>query len=84
MYGVELEIVMNELRKNQNFNFDLQIPPTLPNGTYLVTLPYEWIYIYKGPKLLKCRIINLLEEYFLLLNTFHTFFVTCTNFKKKA
>ena len=28
-----LEIVMNELRKNQKFHFDLQIPPTLPNGT---------------------------------------------------
>ena len=28
-----LEIVMNELRRNQNFNFDLQIPPMLPNGT---------------------------------------------------
>ena len=32
-YGKKVEIVMNELRKNQNFNFDLQIPPTLPNGT---------------------------------------------------
>ena len=40
-----------ESRKNQNFHFDLQIPPTLLNGTYLVlTLPYDWIYIYKGPK----------------------------------
>ena len=31
--STNLEIVMNELRKNQNFDFDLQIPPTLPNGT---------------------------------------------------
>ena len=30
-----LEIVMNELRKNQNFHFDLQIHPTLINSTYL-------------------------------------------------
>ena len=30
-----LEIVMNELRKNQNFHFDLQIHPTLLNSTYL-------------------------------------------------
>ena len=30
-----VEIVMNELRKNKNFHFDLQIPPTLLNGTYL-------------------------------------------------
>ena len=41
----------------------------------------DWIYTYKGPKFSKCRIISLLEEYFLLLNTFYTFFVTCTNFK---
>ena len=31
----EVEIVMNELRKNQNFHFDLQIHPTLLNSTYL-------------------------------------------------
>ena len=31
----KLEIVMNELRKNQNFHFDLQIHPTLLNSTYL-------------------------------------------------
>ena len=30
-----LEIVMNEMRKNQNFHFDLQIHPTLINSTYL-------------------------------------------------
>ena len=29
-----LEIVMNELRKNQNFHSDLQIHPTLLNSTY--------------------------------------------------
>ena len=32
---IPLEIVMNEMRKNQNFHFDLQIHPTLINGTYL-------------------------------------------------
>ena len=32
---LKLEIVMNELRKNQNFHFDLQIHPTLLNSTYL-------------------------------------------------
>ena len=30
-----LEIVMNEMRKNQNFHFNLQIHPTLINSTYL-------------------------------------------------
>ena len=30
-----LEIVMNEMRKNQNFPFDLQIHPTLLNSTCL-------------------------------------------------
>ena len=33
--GQKLEIVMNEMRKNQNFHFDLQIHPTLINSTYL-------------------------------------------------
>ena len=33
--AVHVEIVMNELRKNQNFHFDLQIHPTLLNSTYL-------------------------------------------------
>ena len=28
--GVVLEIVMNEMRKNQTFHFDLQIHPTHP------------------------------------------------------
>ena len=32
---LKLEIVMNEMRKNQNFHFDLQIHPTLNNSTYL-------------------------------------------------
>ena len=32
--AVHVEIVMNELRKNQNFHFDLQIHPAL-NNTYL-------------------------------------------------
>ena len=31
----KIEIVMNELRKNQNFHLDLQIHPTLLNSTYL-------------------------------------------------
>ena len=31
----KVEIVMNELRKNPNFHFDLQIHPTLLNSTYL-------------------------------------------------
>ena len=35
MKGGWLEIVMNELRKNQNFHFDLQIHPTLLNSTCL-------------------------------------------------
>ena len=30
-----VEIVMDELQKNQNFHFDLQIHPTLVNSTYL-------------------------------------------------
>ena len=30
-----LEIVMNEMRKNQTFHFDLQIHPTLLNSTCL-------------------------------------------------
>ena len=30
-----LEIVMNEMRKNQTFHFDLQIHPTLLNSTSL-------------------------------------------------
>ena len=33
--GSPVEIVMNELRKNQKFHFDLQVPPTLLNSTYL-------------------------------------------------
>ena len=61
-----LEIVMNELRKNQNLHFDLQIHPTLLNSTYLHCQMTGFMYIYKGPKFLKCRIISLLEEYFLL------------------
>ena len=35
----KLEIVMNELRKNQNFHFDLQIHPTLLYMAYSVA---EW------------------------------------------
>ena len=31
----KLEIVINEMRKNQNFHFDLQIHPTLISSTYL-------------------------------------------------
>ena len=31
----KLEVVMYEMRKNQNFHFDLQIHPTLINSTYL-------------------------------------------------
>ena len=31
----KLEIVMNEMRKNQKFHFDLQIHPTLLNSTCL-------------------------------------------------
>ena len=34
-YVTEVEIVMNELRKNQNFHFDLQIHLTLLNSTCL-------------------------------------------------
>ena len=33
--AVHVEIVMNELRKNQNFHFDLDIHPTFLNSTYL-------------------------------------------------
>ena len=33
--AIALEMVMSELRKNQNFHFDLQIHPTLLNSTYL-------------------------------------------------
>ena len=32
---LDLEIVMNEMRKNQKFHFYLQIHHTLPNSTYL-------------------------------------------------
>ena len=35
LFRKKLEIVMNEMRKNQNFHFDLQIHPTLINSTYL-------------------------------------------------
>ena len=35
VYGFRLEIVMNEMRKNQTFYFDLQIHPTLLNSTCL-------------------------------------------------
>ena len=41
-----------------------------------------WNTLYKGPKLLMCRIISLLEQYFLLLITFCTYFFKCINFKK--
>jgi hypothetical protein len=34
---------VKESRKNQNFHFALQIPPTLLNGTYLHC--HDWIYI---------------------------------------
>jgi hypothetical protein len=74
---------VKESRKNLNFPFDLQIHPTLHNSIYVLTLSNDWIYIYRGQNsnFLKRRIVSLLEEYFLLLNTFYTFFVTCTNFK---
>ena len=67
--GIE---TVKKSRKNQNIHFDLQILPTRLN---------YWIYIYKGPNILKYRKIRLLEEYFLLLKTFYTFFVTYINFK---
>ena len=35
VYVFTLEIVMNELRKNWNFHFDLQLHPTDLSGTYL-------------------------------------------------
>ena len=35
MNGPLVEIVMNEMRKNKTFHFDLQIHPTLINSTYL-------------------------------------------------
>ena len=63
-------------------NLGGHMPPTSGvSEQYLLKLSNDWFYIYKGPKILKCRIISLLEEYFLLLNTFYTLFVTCTNFK---
>ena len=44
-WGKRLEIVMNELRKNQNFHFDLQIHPKLFNSTYLHCQMTEFISI---------------------------------------
>ena len=76
-----VEIVMNELRKNQSFHFDFQMHPIFLNSTYLHCQMTGFISTYKGPKNLKCRIISLLEEYFLLLNTFYTYVLTCTNFE---
>ena len=68
---------MNELQKNQNFHFDLQIHPTLLNSTYLHCQMTGFVYIrvqkFQNVEISKCRIISLLEEYFLLLNTFNTF-----------
>ena len=46
-----LQRVMNEMRKNQNFHFDLQIHPTLINSTYLNCQMTVFILIREGSKI---------------------------------
>ena len=63
----DLETV-KESRKNWNFHFDLQLHPTVLNGTYSYCQIIDFIPAFKGPNLLMCRIICLLEQNFLLLH----------------
>ena len=51
---------MNELRKNQNFNFDLLIPPSLPNGT-------------EGSRLMRISLVRISLVRISLLRFFETF-----------
>ena len=62
--------------------FDLQLHLTVLNGTYVFILSKDYFYTYKGPKLVLCRMISLLEQYLLLLITFCPYFLNCTNFKQ--
>ena len=51
---------------------------------HLCILPRYWCYIPTGSKLLKCTIINLLKQYFLLLIIFCTDLERCSNFELEA
>ena len=58
--------IVNELRKNQNLHFDLQIHPTLLNSTYLHCQMTGFVYIrvqkFQNVEISKCRILKSHEK----------------------